>query len=55
MKNWKKILLLLLLSTLLSGVLLSCRSAEQKTPERTAEAVQTDADFPRTGKDNITV
>ena len=55
MKNWKKILSLLLLSSLLAGALFSCRSAEQKTPESSTEDMQANADFPRAAKDNLTV
>lgn len=55
MKSRKKILSLALLVFLLAGTLFSCRSAEQDTPESTVEQTPADADFPRTGKDNITV
>ncbi len=55
MKNRKKILSLILLVFLLAGALFSCRSAEQETPESTAKEVQTEADFPRAGKDSVTV
>ncbi len=55
MKKPKKIVLLLLFVCLVLGTLSSCHSAEEETPESTAEEVQTNPDLPCTEKENITV
>ncbi len=54
MKNRGKILAVFLLLSLLGSSFLSCRSAESGTPKDDATEHQ-EEDFPRTGKDDITV